>query len=167
MFPHHLSAGVWETHLALLFLLRPTLYVGKLDSHLYASTSLVHHGVSLVVGWTWTHLVMRSHTLGFLTNPSCVHTGRPVMTVCVARRRTRLLCGQTAGFVTRVCVSRCRGSLGDWPWLASRDRWRPAWRSASEGSARSRRSPTCAIHRGAPTAGKTTGCSSVHTHTLV
>lgn len=26
----------------------PTLYVGKLDSHLYASTSLVHHGVSLV-----------------------------------------------------------------------------------------------------------------------
>uniref|UniRef100_A0A8C5E7D8 non-specific serine/threonine protein kinase n=1 Tax=Gouania willdenowi TaxID=441366 RepID=A0A8C5E7D8_GOUWI len=28
--------------------LRPTLYVGKLDSHLYASTSLVHHGVSLV-----------------------------------------------------------------------------------------------------------------------
>uniref|UniRef100_A0A4W6FXA1 Serine/threonine-protein kinase/endoribonuclease IRE1 n=1 Tax=Lates calcarifer TaxID=8187 RepID=A0A4W6FXA1_LATCA len=28
---------------------RPTLYVGKLDSHLYASTSLVHHGVSLVV----------------------------------------------------------------------------------------------------------------------
>uniref|UniRef100_A0A4W6FYY6 Serine/threonine-protein kinase/endoribonuclease IRE1 n=1 Tax=Lates calcarifer TaxID=8187 RepID=A0A4W6FYY6_LATCA len=27
---------------------RPTLYVGKLDSHLYASTSLVHHGVSLV-----------------------------------------------------------------------------------------------------------------------
>lgn len=32
---------------------RPTLYVGKLDSHLYASTSLVHHGVSLVVSiWT-------------------------------------------------------------------------------------------------------------------
>uniref|UniRef100_A0A674MCQ4 non-specific serine/threonine protein kinase n=1 Tax=Takifugu rubripes TaxID=31033 RepID=A0A674MCQ4_TAKRU len=30
------------------FLFRPTLYVGKLDSHLYASTSLVHHGVSLV-----------------------------------------------------------------------------------------------------------------------
>uniref|UniRef100_A0A8D3CH88 Serine/threonine-protein kinase/endoribonuclease IRE1 n=1 Tax=Scophthalmus maximus TaxID=52904 RepID=A0A8D3CH88_SCOMX len=28
--------------------LKPTLYVGKLDSHLYASTSLVHHGVSLV-----------------------------------------------------------------------------------------------------------------------
>lgn len=28
---------------------RPTLYVGKLDSHLYASTSLVHHGFSLVV----------------------------------------------------------------------------------------------------------------------
>uniref|UniRef100_A0A8C7MM27 non-specific serine/threonine protein kinase n=1 Tax=Oncorhynchus kisutch TaxID=8019 RepID=A0A8C7MM27_ONCKI len=27
----------------------PTLYVGKLDSHLYASTSLVHDGVSLVV----------------------------------------------------------------------------------------------------------------------
>uniref|UniRef100_A0A672H093 non-specific serine/threonine protein kinase n=1 Tax=Salarias fasciatus TaxID=181472 RepID=A0A672H093_SALFA len=27
----------------------PTLYVGKLDSHLYASTSLVHHGVSLVI----------------------------------------------------------------------------------------------------------------------
>uniref|UniRef100_A0A8C6TG66 Endoplasmic reticulum to nucleus signaling 2 n=1 Tax=Neogobius melanostomus TaxID=47308 RepID=A0A8C6TG66_9GOBI len=26
----------------------PTLYVGKMDSHLYASTSLVHHGVSLV-----------------------------------------------------------------------------------------------------------------------
>ncbi|XP_056228457.1 serine/threonine-protein kinase/endoribonuclease IRE1 isoform X2 [Seriola aureovittata] len=26
----------------------PTLFVGKLDSHLYASTSLVHHGVSLV-----------------------------------------------------------------------------------------------------------------------
>ncbi|XP_041839499.1 serine/threonine-protein kinase/endoribonuclease IRE1 isoform X2 [Melanotaenia boesemani] len=26
----------------------PTLYVGKLNSHLYASTSLVHHGVSLV-----------------------------------------------------------------------------------------------------------------------
>ncbi|XP_049901092.1 serine/threonine-protein kinase/endoribonuclease IRE1 isoform X2 [Epinephelus moara] len=26
----------------------PTLYVGKLDTHLYASTSLVHHGVSLV-----------------------------------------------------------------------------------------------------------------------
>nr|XP_046227738.1 serine/threonine-protein kinase/endoribonuclease IRE1 isoform X2 [Scatophagus argus] len=26
----------------------PTLYVGKLDSHFYASTSLVHHGVSLV-----------------------------------------------------------------------------------------------------------------------
>uniref|UniRef100_A0A3Q3VZK0 Serine/threonine-protein kinase/endoribonuclease IRE1 n=1 Tax=Mola mola TaxID=94237 RepID=A0A3Q3VZK0_MOLML len=26
----------------------PTLYVGKLDSYLYASTSLVHHGVSLV-----------------------------------------------------------------------------------------------------------------------
>ncbi|XP_029013288.1 serine/threonine-protein kinase/endoribonuclease IRE1 [Betta splendens] len=26
----------------------PTLYVGKLDSHLYASTSHVHHGVSLV-----------------------------------------------------------------------------------------------------------------------
>ncbi|XP_076004015.1 serine/threonine-protein kinase/endoribonuclease IRE1 [Genypterus blacodes] len=26
----------------------PTLYVGKLDSHLYASTSLVHHGLSLV-----------------------------------------------------------------------------------------------------------------------
>ncbi|XP_038568889.1 serine/threonine-protein kinase/endoribonuclease IRE1-like isoform X1 [Micropterus salmoides] len=26
----------------------PTLYVGKLDSHLYASTSLVHHGISLV-----------------------------------------------------------------------------------------------------------------------
>ncbi|KAM9857448.1 serine/threonine-protein kinase/endoribonuclease IRE1 [Aulostomus maculatus] len=26
----------------------PTLYVGKLDSHLYASSSLVHHGVSLV-----------------------------------------------------------------------------------------------------------------------
>ncbi|KAK2817283.1 hypothetical protein Q5P01_025474 [Channa striata] len=26
----------------------PTLYVGKLDSHLYASISLVHHGVSLV-----------------------------------------------------------------------------------------------------------------------
>ncbi len=32
-----------------LLSLRPTLYVGKLDSHLYASTSLVHHGVSLVV----------------------------------------------------------------------------------------------------------------------
>uniref|UniRef100_A0A671UFY3 Serine/threonine-protein kinase/endoribonuclease IRE1 n=1 Tax=Sparus aurata TaxID=8175 RepID=A0A671UFY3_SPAAU len=31
-----------------LFSLRPTLYVGKLDSHLYASTSLVHLGVSLV-----------------------------------------------------------------------------------------------------------------------
>uniref|UniRef100_A0A665UE48 non-specific serine/threonine protein kinase n=1 Tax=Echeneis naucrates TaxID=173247 RepID=A0A665UE48_ECHNA len=30
------------------FFFRPTLYVGKLDSHLYASTSLVHHGVSLV-----------------------------------------------------------------------------------------------------------------------
>uniref|UniRef100_A0A8C6M4Y5 non-specific serine/threonine protein kinase n=1 Tax=Nothobranchius furzeri TaxID=105023 RepID=A0A8C6M4Y5_NOTFU len=28
--------------------LNPTLYVGKLDSHLYASTSLVHRGVSLV-----------------------------------------------------------------------------------------------------------------------
>lgn len=28
---------------------RPTLYVGKLDSHLYASTALVHQGVSLVV----------------------------------------------------------------------------------------------------------------------
>uniref|UniRef100_A0A673A077 Serine/threonine-protein kinase/endoribonuclease IRE1 n=1 Tax=Sphaeramia orbicularis TaxID=375764 RepID=A0A673A077_9TELE len=28
--------------------LKPTLYVGKLDSHLYASTSLVHQGVSLV-----------------------------------------------------------------------------------------------------------------------
>uniref|UniRef100_A0A3B4AT84 Serine/threonine-protein kinase/endoribonuclease IRE1 n=1 Tax=Periophthalmus magnuspinnatus TaxID=409849 RepID=A0A3B4AT84_9GOBI len=27
---------------------QPTLYVGKMDSHLYASTSLVHHGVSLV-----------------------------------------------------------------------------------------------------------------------
>uniref|UniRef100_A0A672ZXL6 Serine/threonine-protein kinase/endoribonuclease IRE1 n=1 Tax=Sphaeramia orbicularis TaxID=375764 RepID=A0A672ZXL6_9TELE len=27
---------------------QPTLYVGKLDSHLYASTSLVHQGVSLV-----------------------------------------------------------------------------------------------------------------------
>ncbi|KAJ3614026.1 hypothetical protein NHX12_017603 [Muraenolepis orangiensis] len=27
---------------------QPTLYVGKLDTHLYASTSLVHHGVSLV-----------------------------------------------------------------------------------------------------------------------
>uniref|UniRef100_A0A8C7Z9R6 non-specific serine/threonine protein kinase n=1 Tax=Oryzias sinensis TaxID=183150 RepID=A0A8C7Z9R6_9TELE len=26
----------------------PTLYVGKLDSHFYASTSLVHHGVSLL-----------------------------------------------------------------------------------------------------------------------
>lgn len=26
----------------------PTLYVGKMDSHMYASTSLVHHGVSLV-----------------------------------------------------------------------------------------------------------------------
>lgn len=33
----------------IFFLFRPTLYVGKLDSHLYASTSLVHHGVSLVV----------------------------------------------------------------------------------------------------------------------
>uniref|UniRef100_A0A7N8WQW4 non-specific serine/threonine protein kinase n=1 Tax=Mastacembelus armatus TaxID=205130 RepID=A0A7N8WQW4_9TELE len=32
----------------LLFFLSPTLYVGKLDSHLYASTSLVHHGISLV-----------------------------------------------------------------------------------------------------------------------
>uniref|UniRef100_A0A8C5EHX0 Serine/threonine-protein kinase/endoribonuclease IRE1 n=1 Tax=Gouania willdenowi TaxID=441366 RepID=A0A8C5EHX0_GOUWI len=30
------------------FVKEPTLYVGKLDSHLYASTSLVHHGVSLV-----------------------------------------------------------------------------------------------------------------------
>lgn len=29
--------------------LRPTLYVGKLDSHLYASIALVHQGVSLVV----------------------------------------------------------------------------------------------------------------------
>uniref|UniRef100_A0A8C8DXN7 non-specific serine/threonine protein kinase n=1 Tax=Oryzias sinensis TaxID=183150 RepID=A0A8C8DXN7_9TELE len=28
--------------------LKPTLYVGKLDSHFYASTSLVHHGVSLL-----------------------------------------------------------------------------------------------------------------------
>ncbi|XP_034044117.1 serine/threonine-protein kinase/endoribonuclease IRE1 [Thalassophryne amazonica] len=28
--------------------LLPTLYVGKLDSHFYASTSLVHHGVSLM-----------------------------------------------------------------------------------------------------------------------
>uniref|UniRef100_A0A8K9UN25 Serine/threonine-protein kinase/endoribonuclease IRE1 n=1 Tax=Oncorhynchus mykiss TaxID=8022 RepID=A0A8K9UN25_ONCMY len=31
------------------FVTEPTLYVGKLDSHLYASTSLVHDGVSLVV----------------------------------------------------------------------------------------------------------------------
>lgn len=27
----------------------PTLYVGKTDSHLYASTSLVHKGVAIVV----------------------------------------------------------------------------------------------------------------------
>uniref|UniRef100_A0A8C7Z790 Serine/threonine-protein kinase/endoribonuclease IRE1 n=1 Tax=Oryzias sinensis TaxID=183150 RepID=A0A8C7Z790_9TELE len=30
------------------FVKEPTLYVGKLDSHFYASTSLVHHGVSLL-----------------------------------------------------------------------------------------------------------------------
>lgn len=35
----------------LLSSFRPTLYVGKLDSHLYASTSLVHQGVSLVVSF--------------------------------------------------------------------------------------------------------------------
>uniref|UniRef100_A0A7N6B7A6 Serine/threonine-protein kinase/endoribonuclease IRE1 n=1 Tax=Anabas testudineus TaxID=64144 RepID=A0A7N6B7A6_ANATE len=37
-----------NAHSTLKWSYQPTLYVGKLDSHLYASTSLVHHGVSLV-----------------------------------------------------------------------------------------------------------------------
>uniref|UniRef100_A0A8C9ZXU1 non-specific serine/threonine protein kinase n=1 Tax=Sander lucioperca TaxID=283035 RepID=A0A8C9ZXU1_SANLU len=37
-----------DAHSTLKWSYQPTLYVGKLDSHLYASTSLVHHGVSLV-----------------------------------------------------------------------------------------------------------------------
>uniref|UniRef100_A0A8C6LXI7 Serine/threonine-protein kinase/endoribonuclease IRE1 n=1 Tax=Nothobranchius furzeri TaxID=105023 RepID=A0A8C6LXI7_NOTFU len=37
-----------EAHSTLKWSYHPTLYVGKLDSHLYASTSLVHRGVSLV-----------------------------------------------------------------------------------------------------------------------
>ncbi|XP_054635937.1 serine/threonine-protein kinase/endoribonuclease IRE1 [Dunckerocampus dactyliophorus] len=41
----------------------PTLYVGKLDSHLYASTSLVHHGFSLVP---------RALTLGRIEGPETV-----------------------------------------------------------------------------------------------
>nr|XP_057921329.1 serine/threonine-protein kinase/endoribonuclease IRE1 isoform X3 [Doryrhamphus excisus] len=41
----------------------PTLYVGKLDSHLYASTSLVHHGFSLVP---------RGLTLGRIEGPETV-----------------------------------------------------------------------------------------------
>uniref|UniRef100_A0A8C5AFI7 non-specific serine/threonine protein kinase n=1 Tax=Gadus morhua TaxID=8049 RepID=A0A8C5AFI7_GADMO len=38
-----------HSHLVDVHWSRPTLYVGKLDSRLYASTSLVHHGVPLVV----------------------------------------------------------------------------------------------------------------------
>ncbi|XP_061779018.2 serine/threonine-protein kinase/endoribonuclease IRE1 isoform X2 [Nerophis lumbriciformis] len=41
----------------------PTLYVGKVDSHLYASTSLVHHGFSLVP---------RGLTLGRIDGPETV-----------------------------------------------------------------------------------------------
>uniref|UniRef100_A0AAQ6AJK9 Serine/threonine-protein kinase/endoribonuclease IRE1 n=1 Tax=Amphiprion ocellaris TaxID=80972 RepID=A0AAQ6AJK9_AMPOC len=37
-----------DAHSTLKWSYQPTLYVGKLDSHLYASTSLVHQGVSLV-----------------------------------------------------------------------------------------------------------------------